>query len=154
MNKGNALWALGRFEEAAHVYALAKRQRNLPSILQSVLFYNLAGTLVLLGRCEEALPYYQEISAQEAERAWACYAQAEVLTLLGRDEEALAAYLQVDQGTASVDRGVTRRSLSCRFACPLGYERQGQGVFAYGWQVGSGKPQWPQSEEQTAPPSC
>jgi tetratricopeptide (TPR) repeat protein len=151
MNKGNALSALGRYQEAAHAYTLAKRKSDLTPPLRPALFYNLACTQALLGRDQEALSFLREIDAQGFESTWVHFAQAEVLSVLGRDQEAVAVYQLADPGATGIDRRETRRSLYCRLSCPLVYEGPGEDPGTFQWHVGSPEPVRMQTQEENAP---
>ena len=155
MNQGNALCALGRFQEAAHVFTLAKRQKDLAPPLRSALFYNLACTQALLGGGEQALVFLDEVDAGDGESSRVNCARAEVLAALGREQGALAAYQLAAPTASGIDRAETRRALLCRLSCPLSfYEGLSEDAGAFRWRVGRPEPLQLQSRAESAPPSA
>ena len=154
LNQGSALCALGRYQEAAHVFTLAKRQKDLAPPLRSALFYNLACTQALLGRCEEALVFLGEVDAEDGESSRVNCARAEVLAVLGCEQEALAAYQMAAPTAPGIDRAETRRALLCRLSCPLIYEGLGGDTGTFLWRLGSPEPLQLQNRAESAQPSA
>jgi len=152
MNQGTALCALGRYQEAARVYILAKRQKDLAPSLRSVLFYNLACTQALLGRGDEALAFLGKVDAEDCESSLVNCAQAEILAVLGRDQEALAAYQLAAPTASGIDRAETRHALLYRLSCPLIYEGPSEDTGAFRWRVGSPAALRIQKQAESSPP--
>lgn len=154
LNQGNALCALGRYQEAAHAYTLAKRQRDLVPALRLALFYNLACTRALLGQGEEALAFLGELDAEEGGGTLVNCARAEVLASLGRDQEAITAYKMAAPTASHIDRAETRRTLLCRLSCPLIYERPSEEKSTFRWRLGAAEPVQLQGQPDSVPPSA
>jgi tetratricopeptide (TPR) repeat protein len=105
-NRGNALAALGRLEEAAAAYAQACALQ--PGLAPAQL--NAGSVALRLGRDEEAIAAFDRALALDARLADAHNERGVALHRLGRTEEALAAFdaaiaLQADSADAWNNRG-------------------------------------------------
>lgn len=111
-NRGNALAALGRLEEAAAAYARACELR--PEFAEAL--FNAGNVLRALGRREPALAAYQRAAAAAPALAVAAHRAGSLLLELGRADEALAALdraLALEPGLAAAhnERGVALHTL-------------------------------------------